>query len=136
MALDSMFTYQEQEKIKEQVKTVKAQYLKDHIPIRQRHHFSDIADRYNLSQRIINQFQAYQKGRITADSITFNVEISELFEVDRANVTRYLQRRINLLIYKQREHLCRSISGERGGRNGSNKGHKHKKTWSRKKKKK
>jgi hypothetical protein len=123
MTLLSIYPDAEQEEIKIEVRGAKQAYIRDHTPIKMRQYFTPLADKHKLADKIKKQLFDYLEGKLDENQITFNEEVAELFEVHRSNVGRYFQKRLGVITYKQREHVCRSISGRNGGRNGSSKGY-------------
>jgi len=136
MAIDKLYRRAEQDWIEADILQEKAKYTG--TPRKAVRYFRRKAEEYHLFERAKNQFNAYKTSILSEEELTTNEEIAKLFHVVHSTVSRYLEdlarKSGKSEDFKDRAEILRCAGGSRGGRNGSTKGYKQKRTWSRKKK--
>lgn len=125
MTLGTMFDYDEQQTIREQVSQMQSAYEKKGVHKKGWRYFLPLAEEHNLTLRMINQTTAIIKGRLQPHETTLDTELADLFGISRERMSKYTKQAFqghNLKHYISRIAICKSEGGKNGGKNGSSKG--------------
>lgn len=106
MAIDSLFTKEEQIDILWKVKEVKQEYERQGTSKNRKFYFTKFADKYDLIGRLDQQVEDYKRGIISQEELTTNSEIACLFGVRINSVDSYLARRA---LNKKRQRGARYV---------------------------
>lgn len=132
--INSLYSIEEQISIIWDVRRIKQEYEQDRTPKKRRFYFKNLAESYGLLDRIKTQLAGYPEQN--QEDLATKDEIADLFDVHRSSVIRYFNKHLQISPedLKDYESICRMQGSRRGGENGSTKGYRQKRTWSRKKK--
>lgn len=129
--IDNLYSLEDQIDILWRIGEIKGGYEKAKTQKKCQRYFKALAEKCDLAARTacqLEQFRPYPKILATI------ADIAGLFGVSRSTVQRYLYSSPYSEDLKNFESLCRQQGSKRGGQNGSTKGYKQKRTWSRRKK--
>jgi hypothetical protein len=128
MAIDTLFTKDEQIDILWSVRRAKIEYGAQGTSKSRMYYFSSIADQYNLLQRLKKQVEDYKNEQLIQEDITTNSEIADLFQVKINAVESYLARRATNGEKAERGSLCLKKGRAKGWEYLKNSGRLHKLT--------
>ena len=106
MAIDNLFNKQEQIDILWSVRRINRQYDVEGVSRNRRFYFRQLADKYEIVQRLKSQIDAYKSQALTQEELTTNPEIANLFCVRTSTVEAYLSLKIRNGDKAERGKLC------------------------------